>query len=571
MPSFIDDLLSQGPSETKPAPSSPNFIDELFAKSAPPSVMEPAKAEPATSEWGLGSSLAQGALLGGYAPAQAYLKSVESGKPYAHERAKIERSREAFANEHPLASGFGELAGSLPPTLAALSLGQDYAVAPMLGRLGAAFPKAASWFAGEGLAPMAARGVGKLGEFGAQGAASGVMQSGLTGQGVGEAAGEGALYGVPGGIAGRALMKPFASSISPEMAGLARKFIGEGNKLFPGQVPGGPLASKLLGTAPTEGQTRDFTKALARTLGEDANKLTPEFFHGGPSSAGAFDRIGAQMENAARGAKIPMNDPHMDAAISRTMTRAANEFGTDSKEYGRLYVLYRGLQDAGESGTLSGKAYLDLTQKGSALKNNMARTSPTRQYAIELKSAIDDALERHNPAQAKEIAQARHRWHNAVIAEDNVDPTTGLANPKALLRAVESNRHYGSASMASKKANAAGESGDIGTVALGGKNFLSASPNSPGSFVSHHPGWAGLGAGALLGSEHFLAPIGEHLYHSHPWATALAGALGAGYAGGGAAIARSPAYTNLLLRRIDPFRMNVGVPSATYGHGMGVY
>ncbi len=564
---FISDILTSG--DATPAPSA-GFISDMLAKSPPPSgdAVAPSTTDP-SNMWDFRNAVAQGALLGGFAPAKAYVQSMLHGTPYSDERAKVQSAQDAYARDYPTRSLVGELGGSLPTTIGAMALGQEYAAAPMAARLAAMAPRTAEFLAtADGVLPWVARATGRLASYGAQGIISGEMQQGLTDESPGEAAKSGAIGGMIAGPLGSALASPLKSALSPAVRSIATKFGDLGVDLRTNQLPGAPVATRYLSAAPTENQLGQFTKALSNTFGEDASAITPELLHGSKSAPGAFDRIGGQLENAARGSSIPTNDAVMLGRLQSTLQRAANEFGTDSPEYAKVARLVKGVSDAGETGTLSGNAYLDLTQKGSSIKNAMARTSPTRQYAVEFKDALDDALQRNNPAQAQDIAQARHQWHNALIAEDNVDPATGLANPRTLLGSVESGRHYGSAYRASTKATAATDSGDIGTLAVGGKAFLSSPPSGAINFAQHHPVLT-IGAGmGLEGARPFLEPGIEHLVGGHPFATAATLGGAASYAGLGAAMNR-PGYANMLLRGVDPVARspNALIPIENYLYG----
>lgn len=570
-------LLSSDGQGRAAAPQGPD--PDMLKLLTPEAQTQPVEVRPESiatpSEWGLGSSLAQGLTLGAYAPALAYARHLLYGTPYATERTHQDIEQQKYAQENPIKALGGELVGSLPTTLGAMALGQEYAAVPLGAKLAALAPRAAQYVAeGSGALPWALRAGGRLLGYGAQGAASGELQAGLTGQSPEEAAREGATVGAIAGPVGAALAKPLQSAISPTVSAVAQKFKSLGVPIYTNQIPGAPLATKYLSAQPNEQQLGAFTRALSHTFGEDAERITPELLHGSAGAPGAFDRIGAALENAARGSTIPGNDPQLIGSLRSTLSRAANEFGTDSPEYGRVARLVQGVADAAQSGDIKGASYLDLTQKGSAIKNAMSRSSPVRQYAIEFKDALDDALQRNNPAQAQEIGRARHQWHNALIAEQNVmhpgnpNAVEGLANPKTLLGTVKSSGHYGSASRASEKAQAAGQSGDIGVLGVGGRAFLSSGPSGAAHYIATHPTPAALGLlAAGEGAHAFQEPLMHYLTQAHPYAAAGALGLGAGYAGLGALLNR-PGYAGALLRGAVPSLPNAMVPAATAAYGL---
>ena len=73
----------------------------------------------------------------------------------------------------------GELGGSLPTTIGAMALGQEYAVAPLGARIAAMVPNVSKYIsAGEGLAPWLMRAGGRLAGYAGEGAVSNEMQTG---------------------------------------------------------------------------------------------------------------------------------------------------------------------------------------------------------------------------------------------------------------------------------------------------------------------------------------------------------------------------------------------------------
>lgn len=394
--------------------------------------------------------------------------------------------------------------------------------------------------------------LGSRGAAGAiQGGVAGALESGLSdsplesqiamGTGVGALlnAGVGAITG------------PLGSHIAPGVARGAQNLLAHGVDFRTGEIPGSPFVVRKLDTLfGAERNPTQWNRALASTMGERADVINQATIDR------ARSRIGRDLNRAARTSGIDSTDPDLITGLRNVDRDAFNNLNTSNpsayQEYARLHQM---VTDELAMGRMPGEVYKSMTQRGSALDSAMARTSPIRHYAIQLKSQLDNALERSNPAEAKAIARARHQWHNSIILEDLADETTGTVDPKALLRKVESRRGsggYGSSAKASASAARVGQPGDIGALAEGGANVLT----EPAGRMRYHP----LGIGGTLAAGSAGGIAAEHVvpYLTRAWehggltslavpGAALAGAGAAAY--GTHALLSQPWYRNMLLRQ----------------------
>lgn len=199
------------------------------------------------------------------------------------------------------------------------------------------------------------------------------------------------------------------------------------------------------------------------------------------------------------------------------------------------------------SGGISGDVYKSMTQEGSALATATARTSPIRFYAVQAKRALDEALERANPAAAAEIKQARHQWHNSMIIEDLYDEATGKVDPSKLQRIVE--REYGSAAKASQKAQSTGQQTDIGKLAQGGTMMGPPKEGDPSFWKKMFAGTMPIAGGVSLADMLHGSSILPTLLSDPSRAAVLAagGAAGYGAMRGANALMNGPTMMDRLL------------------------
>jgi hypothetical protein len=384
----------------------------------------------------------------------------------------------------------GQIAGSLP----------IMAVAPELagaGRVGAGIDALAG---GNKLLGLAGRGA-VAGMAGA-GLISGTSDEPLANQLIRGAETGAALGPIVGGAAslGNRLISPH---VDPAVAGLAAKAEQYGIPLRPAQLTGpGSFLSNLdqkAGQLPFSGretfagqQQSAFTKAVARTFGEDTDSITPDVM------TRAKDRLGKVFEDVASKTNIPA-DPEIGAGLASVLRDASQTLPGDSMK--PLQNLAGEVWDTlGSKGMLTGKQYQQLTKKGSPL--DVLQNSGNREMAhaaTDLRDVLDSALERSAaPEDLASLKGARLQYKNMMtVAPLVVKGDEGAISPLLLNGRVNS----------SFKNRAFTGAGDLGDLAQIGQQFMrmpkdSGTPigsaiinklTSPGTAVTGLVGAAGTG------------------------------------------------------------------------------
>lgn len=354
--------------------------------------------------------------------------------------------------------------------------------------------------------------------------------------------------GIGAGIG--ALMAPLRSNISPDIAQRARDYIAQGLPLRTSQIPGAPLASRVMAKISGMGQPDlgALTKRIIASTGSDGERLDYATIEA------AKDAIGHRLDTAAAGTgNIADTQFHQDLLnVARNANSGlAGQEPAQRQMIGMLGQIY----DAAVGGRLNGEVYQNLTQKGSALSNALDRTSPIRQYAIPVREALDSALGRANPGAQSEINLARNQYRNAILLEKLENEDTGVVDPKKLASTIRAN--YGGMGQASAAGLNAGNPVDMGVLAGGGKLFNSGAGVNPLIVGGAGAGLAGLGT---LAAEHEGLPILETL-GQHPVAGALAGGTLAGLYGAGGMLQNTPLARNILLSGGPGFVGNPLIPA----------
>lgn len=246
-----------------------------------------------------------------------------------------------------------------------------------------------------------------------------------------------------------------------------------------------------------------FNRAISRTFGEDATKITPEVLNS------ARDRLSNEFSTIA----------------GRTSIRADPQFATD---LGRVMgsIPYAGLGEAernsirrlaqdmvanfDNNGNFSGEAYQRITRKNGPFSVAQNSGSPNvREFSNQLRAVLDDALERNvHPDDVAALANARSQWKAMRTveplttrrdAQGAATPSTGDIKPGDLIGAV--NQSY--------KRNALDPVGVVPLKDLAqiGQRFLGNLPDSGTAArmdARHALGAAGAGFGALVAGEHIL-------------------------------------------------------------------
>lgn len=356
--------------------------------------------------------------------------------------------------------------------------------------------------AGARLAPLL-KGAGPVGEFvagksggnllmraasqGTNGAIQGGTAAALTSGGsempVGDQIRSGALFGgtlgslAPVvGAAGKMVAGSGNGGAASETAALARKARDEFDiPIRAGQVSGSPFVKYLdssLNEVPLSGyakssanQRQAFSKAVAKTIGEDAPGLTQDVM------AKAKARIGGEFDRVAKNTTITNSDSLLTNLGS--ITKEASSVLPEG-EVSPLLNQVESIASAIDPKTraLSGEGYQALTRKGAPLDRLASSSNPNlRHYAQQMRGALDDALQAS--ASGEDVAAlkaARRQYKNLKTIEDLSEKAgpDGDISPASLLSAVR--KSYGSYAYSG--------AGDMGDLAKIGQRFLKEPPNS---------------------------------------------------------------------------------------------
>lgn len=445
----------------------------------------------------------------------AHLRSWSSGKPVAEERENIKAMGAGTAGAHPDAAEAGGITGQVA------GYGLAAAAAPAAFGLGAASLPAAAATSGVTNAAISA------------------LDAAARGDDPIRAAEVGGALGIFAPVVGAGVSKLFSSVIQPEVARLADLAINKfGIPLGPDLISTNPMlrfASSVMermpfsgGQAAKEARLGAFTRAVAHEMGEDADALTPDVMNR------ARARIGQDFEYAAKNTPTLGADQQFGDDLTRIWqdindpvdrALASDERKVVEGQMRRVIDLYNK-----GSGSITGQQYQQLTRRGTALDRATESSNPNiRYYAIQIKSALDDALMRFAPADAADtLKQARKQWWVMKTVEDVAEKApTGHVSPALLMGAVRS---------ASGSSMAYGGGGNMAELARIGQLFLKDAPSS------------GTAERALVMTLAEAAGAGFGFMLSHPiaWAAGLSAPAVIGRVA--ASVARSPRLGNALVR-----------------------
>lgn len=403
----------------------------------------------------------------------------------AENERRIKIGADKYAEEHPVAAGIEQFAGGTAATapIAATALG-----ARALGLTGGLIQRGlagATSSAAIGAADAAARSGGDLEETkrgAAIGGGVGVISpfvARVIGAGVRKiiapAADRATNYllqraedlGIP--------IRPSQSSTSP--------FINKMDQLVP-KIPGSGMGPAL------DEQRVGFNRAVAQTFGENATRITPDVM------AAAKRRLGNEFDAVERGTTVRFDKP-----LARRLSTVLNDASSVLEDQQMAPIRNRITEIANlvKNGALDGRTFNNMMKKGAPLSRLQKGTDPNvRYYAGEIRSALQDALERSAPADlAQRYNMARYHYKNMKTIEPLAEKAaTGDISPTLLLNEV-------------RKANpnfAYGSGGDIADIARIGQRFMRQPPDSGtplgtkvlDAFVHGAPALAGaaLGTGA---------------------------------------------------------------------------
>jgi hypothetical protein len=239
-------------------------------------------------------------------------------------------------------------------------------------------------------------------------------------------------------------------------------------------LSGGDKAAKAQGTA--------FTRAAAKTIGEDAEALTPEVM------AAAKARIGGQFDQLATQSGVKVDD-----ALTAQLTQIVDEakrYSPDGAAAGVANIVEDLLSKA-DSGVIPGQAY-------QAFKTKLGQLARTPNNSLggsfsAVQGALEDALGRSIPADAKGAwRSAREQWRNLKVLEKLAAKNSGSVPPAQLLSKLN----------AGKSTTAYGGGGELGDLARIGQGVLKDPiPNSGTPERQTVLGALGVGGGALAGFD----------------------------------------------------------------------
>lgn len=281
------------------------------------------------------------------------------------------------------------------------------------------------------------------------GLAGGLIPSGIA------AAGQGAL-----GAARAAISSPTA-----ETAALAQKASSMGIPLKASQISDSTplkILDSVTSKIPFSGakgfqnqQQEAFNQAVSRTIGEDANKITPEVF------ARARDRIGSEFDRLTSNNSVPI-DSNLMSNLRDVMQEAAASFGPDAASMVNAHV--NRLINQSVNGVIPGRV---LQSVDSSLGRAMRLGGENSVPLGDLQETLRDALQQNiRPEDVQAWNTARQQWRDLKTIEPLVaSSTTGDIPGAQLMGRVTANS-------SGKGAMARGARGDLGDLAQIGKQFM---------------------------------------------------------------------------------------------------
>ncbi len=264
------------------------------------------------------------------------------------------------------------------------------------------------------------------------------------------------------------------STIEPETAALAKTARDTyGIPIRGGQMSesrSGRFLDSVLQGSPFSGygenvgaQHTGFNRAVSRSFGEDAEKITPEVM------LAAKKRIGNVFDTVAERTTINADEP-LKSSILQIMKDAQTVLPREEAKpiFNQLMNIASKIS---KDDTISGETYLALTRKGAPLSRAQASPDPNvKFYANQIVDAMRGALERSaTPRYAADLRKARSEWAAMKTVEDLAEKSpTGDISPALLLgqvRKTYDNFAYGGG-------------GDLGQLARIGQRFMKEPANS---------------------------------------------------------------------------------------------
>lgn len=269
------------------------------------------------------------------------------------------------------------------------------------------------------------------------------------------------------GQGGKAAIARTFGRIDPEAQTLARTALAEGIPLKASQVSTSKVAKALdsvTGQVPfsgsasfTDAQQRAFNAAVARTIGETADKVTPQVF------AQAKSRIGAEFDRLTAAASLPL-DPQTTQRLGQVVRDTRDFYGDDSARL--VSNVINRLASQNVAGVVPGKAFQSIdSQITKAMASGGEKTVPLGDLQEALRDAVQQSL---SPEDAAAWATARRQYRDLKTIEPLVakeGQTSGNISPAGLMGRVTANN-------AGKTSMASGRRGDLGDLAAIGSRFV---------------------------------------------------------------------------------------------------
>lgn len=289
----------------------------------------------------------------------------------------------------------------------------------------------------------------------------------------------GGLTGAVGVNAAMRARTPFPN-LDPEYARLVNVLDQEGVRLTAGERTGSkavrwaesvandtPFSGQRIG-AEKAAQGEDFTRAVLRRAGEDADRVT------GPVVDRAFTRIGAEFDRLAAN-----NTLRGDRAMAQEVLDTFQQYSELVPQAARAPAVENMVRDIANTlqangGAIPGPTYQAFRSRLDKMARSARQDPQLSDAFFGLRNALDDAMERSIP-QADQGAwrEVRNQYRNMLVIEKlatgaNAEAAQGIIKPQALLSAVaQQNRR-----------DLARGRGDFADLAKAGHGVLKELPNS---------------------------------------------------------------------------------------------
>lgn len=333
--------------------------------------------------------------------------------------------------------------------------------------------------------------------------------------------------------------------INPIVKQAATAAEGLGIKLRPGQLAMSKLMNKtdeFFASKGNAGQLKDYTRAVAKTIGEDSDTLTPEVV------SKARDRLGQRFEDfATRNPNLPVTQKlGQDLNLLRQEAAGLD----DHTEIDNAIDL---LEGRALKGHLTGRDVINSTSGNSAIG-----TMRNKYFKGKLLDTVFDFLSTSAPKEAKFLADTKDAYRNLLVIQplsEKAALTAGVIDPKLVPAAVR--KGFSDYGWAQPGASGYAPQRDLGTLADVGN--LLPRPTATGEATGH---------GKLSLASKVAAIVAEGALYSH---NPLDAAYGLGVLGAGAgagkgigAVMASDWYRNLALAPAKaPAGISLALPMAT--------